>query len=151
MLVQNFQTGLSRTNIQSFAFVFTFTFMHLSDAFIQSDLQYIPVIHFCQYMCFLGIEPTIFALLTQCSNHWATGTHFKLWIQNSNSALYCHHNSHFRIWNSRRHSEWCTTTASCCFWQQLLLWLFLTSRRCIYSTHANTKTLLGFTVPSSQL
>ncbi len=29
---------------------------------------------FCQYMCSLGIEPTTFALLTQCSNHWATGT-----------------------------------------------------------------------------
>ncbi len=28
---------------------------------------------FCQYMCSLGIEPTTFALLTQCSNHWATG------------------------------------------------------------------------------
>ncbi len=28
---------------------------------------------FC--MCSLGIEPTTFALLTQCSNHWATGTH----------------------------------------------------------------------------
>ncbi len=25
-------------------------------------------------MCSLGIEPTTFALLTQCSNHWATGT-----------------------------------------------------------------------------
>ncbi len=24
-------------------------------------------------MCSLGIEPTTFALLTQCSNHWATG------------------------------------------------------------------------------
>ncbi len=30
---------------------------------------------FCQYMCSLGIEPTTFALLTQCSNHWATGTY----------------------------------------------------------------------------
>ncbi len=30
---------------------------------------------FCQYMCSLGIKPTTFALLTQCSNHWATGTH----------------------------------------------------------------------------
>ncbi len=48
--------------------------MHLADAFIQSDLL-IQVIHFfCQYMCSLGIEPTTFALLTQCSNHWATGT-----------------------------------------------------------------------------
>ncbi len=54
----------------------TFTFMHLADAFIQSDLQCIQVIHFfCQYMCSLGIEPTTFVLLLkQCSNHWATGT-----------------------------------------------------------------------------
>ncbi len=33
--------------------------MHLADAFIQSDLQYIQVIHFyCLYVCSLGIEPT---------------------------------------------------------------------------------------------
>ncbi len=45
-----------------------FTFMHLADAFIQSDLQCIQAIHFfCKYVCSLGIEPTIFALLTQCS------------------------------------------------------------------------------------
>ncbi len=32
--------------------VFTFTFMHLADAFIQSDLQYIQAIHlYCQYVC----------------------------------------------------------------------------------------------------
>ncbi len=42
--------------------------MHLADAFIQSDLQNIQAIHlYCQYVCFLGIEPTTFALLTQCS------------------------------------------------------------------------------------
>ncbi len=42
--------------------------MHLADAFIQSDLQYIQVIHFfCQYMCSLGIEPTTFVLITQYS------------------------------------------------------------------------------------
>ncbi len=35
--------------------------MHLADAFIQSNLQYIQVIKmFCQYMCSLGIEPTTF-------------------------------------------------------------------------------------------
>ncbi len=28
--------------------------------------------YFCQYMCSLGIKPTTFALLTQCSNHWPT-------------------------------------------------------------------------------
>ncbi len=41
--------------------------MHLADAFIQSRLYF-----FCQYVCSLGIEPTIF-----CANamlyHWATG------------------------------------------------------------------------------
>ncbi len=41
-----------------------FTFMHLADAFIQSDVQWI---HFCQYVCSLGIEPTTFSVLTQCS------------------------------------------------------------------------------------
>ncbi len=51
---------------------FTFTFIHLADAFIQSNLQYIQVIiFFCQYVCSLGIKPTSFALLTQCST---TGT-----------------------------------------------------------------------------
>ncbi len=58
--------------------------LHLADAFIQSDLQsysltdymdYIQSIHFKFFvsMCSLGIEPKTFALLTQCSNHWATG------------------------------------------------------------------------------
>ncbi len=35
--------------------------------------------YFCQYMCSLGIEPTTFALLTQCSNHWATGINGNIW------------------------------------------------------------------------
>ncbi len=41
-----------------------FTFMYLADTFIQSDLfrLYIFV-----SMCSLGIEPTTFALLMQCS------------------------------------------------------------------------------------
>ncbi len=42
--------------------------LHLPDAFIQSDLQCIQAIHlYCQFVCSLGIEPTTFALLTQCS------------------------------------------------------------------------------------
>ncbi len=40
--------------------------MHLVDDFIQSDLQCIQAIHFVS-MCSLGIEPTTFALLKQCS------------------------------------------------------------------------------------
>ncbi len=36
------------------------TILHLSDAFIQNNF-------FCQYVCSLGIEPTTFELLMQCS------------------------------------------------------------------------------------
>ncbi len=51
----------------------TFTFMHLVDAFTQSDLQCIQAIAFCQYVCSLGIEPTTFcaanAMLTEPQEH----------------------------------------------------------------------------------
>ncbi len=47
--------------------VCTFTFMHLADAFLQSDLVHSGYTYFCQYMCSLGIEPITFALLKQCS------------------------------------------------------------------------------------
>ncbi len=41
--------------------VYTFIFMHLSHAFIQSDLQCIQAIHVLSvYVCSLGIEPTTF-------------------------------------------------------------------------------------------
>ncbi len=48
--------------------------MNLADTFIKSNLQCIQAIHFVS-MCSLGIEPTTFALLTQCSTtepqeHW---------------------------------------------------------------------------------
>ncbi len=48
---------------------FTFTFMHLADAFIQSDLHCIQVTvsTFDQLLLSLGIEPMILALLTPCS------------------------------------------------------------------------------------
>ncbi len=51
-----------------------FTFMHLVDAFIQSDLQCIQAIHFYQYVCSLGIEPTTFCAANAMLYHWATGT-----------------------------------------------------------------------------
>ncbi len=35
-------------------FIFTFTFMHLADAFIQSDLQCIQAIHFLSVCVFPG-------------------------------------------------------------------------------------------------
>ncbi len=52
-----------------FALTFTFTFMHLADAFIQSDLHCIQVTvsTFYQLLLSLGIEPMILALLTPCS------------------------------------------------------------------------------------
>ncbi len=48
--------------------------MHLADAFIQSDLQYIQVIHFYQYVCSLGIEPMTLCAANAMLYHWATGT-----------------------------------------------------------------------------
>ncbi len=54
---------------------FSFTFMHLADAFIQSDLQCIQAIHvFYQYVCSLGIEPMTFGTANAMLYHWATGT-----------------------------------------------------------------------------
>ncbi len=50
----------------------TFTFMHLADAFIQSDLHCIQVTVY-QLLLSLGIEPMILALLAPCSTIWATG------------------------------------------------------------------------------
>ncbi len=44
------------------------TFMHLADAFIKSELQYIQAIHFFISMCVpWELNPQPFALLTQCS------------------------------------------------------------------------------------
>ncbi len=56
-------------------YLFTFTFMHLADAFIQSDLLCIQVtvFTFYQLLLSLGIEPMILALLAPCSTIWATG------------------------------------------------------------------------------
>ncbi len=56
-------------------FTFTFTFMHLADAFIQSNLHCIQVTvsTFYQLLLSLGIEPMILALLAPCSTSWATG------------------------------------------------------------------------------
>ncbi len=51
--------------------------MHLADAFIQSDLQYIQVIHFHEYVCSLGIEPTTFCAANAMLYHWATQEHLQ--------------------------------------------------------------------------
>ncbi len=60
--------------------ILTFTFMHLADAFIQSDLHCIQVTVFFLQFCYqlllsLGFEPMILALLAPCSTSWATGKH----------------------------------------------------------------------------
>ncbi len=99
-----------------FVWFFTFTFMHLADAFIQSDLQCIQAIHlYCQYVCSLGIEPTTFALLTQCSNHWATGTFlYLLWgnILFTSSLLTCIRHVHHLTLHIVNCSQICRATTS---------------------------------------
>ncbi len=62
-------------NVFGIVFTFTFTFMHLADTFIQSNLHCIQVTvsTFYQLLLSLGIKPMISALLTPCSTSWATG------------------------------------------------------------------------------
>ncbi len=51
------------------------TFMHLADAFFQSDLVHTGYTFFFVSMCVpWESNPQCTTLLTQCSNHWATGT-----------------------------------------------------------------------------
>ncbi len=60
------------------SYIYIFIFMHLADAFIQSDLHCIQVTVFTFYqpLLSLGIEPMILALLAPCSTIWATGKPF---------------------------------------------------------------------------
>ncbi len=64
---------------------FTFTFMHLADAFIQSDLHCIQVtvffFTFYQLLLSLGIEPMILVLLAPCFTIWATGKLYRMLVQ----------------------------------------------------------------------
>ncbi len=49
-------------------YIYIYAFMHLADAFIQSDLQCIQAIHLFVSMCVpWELNPQPFALLTQCS------------------------------------------------------------------------------------
>ncbi len=45
-----------------------FTFTHLADAFIQSNIQRIQAIHFLSVCVPCNLNPEPFALLTQCSS-----------------------------------------------------------------------------------
>ncbi len=63
-------------------YILHFTFMHLADAFIQSDLHCIQVTvsTFYQLLLSLGIEPMILALLAPCSTSWATGKLYGVFV-----------------------------------------------------------------------
>ncbi len=65
---------------------FQLPYLHLADAFIQSDLQCIQATHFDQYVCSLGIEPTTFCVANAMRYHWATWTHsyMQIWTALSN-------------------------------------------------------------------
>ncbi len=54
-------------------YIYIYTF---SRRFYPKRLQ---VIHFCQYVCSLGIEPTTFCAVNTMLYHWATGTFNDIW------------------------------------------------------------------------
>ncbi len=60
----------------------TFTFMHLADAFIQSDLQCIRAIHFVSMCVPWELNPQPYLLLMQCSTTQPQEHHFRV-------AFYC--------------------------------------------------------------
>ncbi len=53
--------------IMSMKVLFTFTFTFIRRFYPKRLTVHSGYTYFCQYMCSLGIEPTTFALLTQCS------------------------------------------------------------------------------------
>ncbi len=55
--------------------LFTFTFMHLAEAFIQSDSQWIQVINFLSVCVFHGYRTHNLCAANAMLYHWATGTH----------------------------------------------------------------------------
>ncbi len=66
LLCEHLRSEILQKNVR-LAFTFIFTFMHLADAFIQSNLQCIQAIHFFNTCVHWELNPQPFALLTQCS------------------------------------------------------------------------------------
>ncbi len=63
-----------KADIKDEKLLFTFTFMHLADAFIQSDLQCIQVIHLLSVCVFPGNWTHNLSAANAVLCHWATGT-----------------------------------------------------------------------------
>ncbi len=58
--------------VESYTHTYTYIY-NLADAFIQSNLQCIQIIHFFyHYVCSFGIEPTTFCTVNAMLYHWAT-------------------------------------------------------------------------------
>ncbi len=87
---------------------FPFTFVHLADAFIQSDLQCIHVIHFHQYVCSLGIEPTTFGTAEAMLYHWAIQEHLS-------------HNYKKSVRIARKNSQLTILFYLCQWWKQAFI------------------------------
>ncbi len=60
--------------------IYIFTFMHLADAFIQSNLQCIQAIHALSVHVFPGNWTHNLCTANTMLYHWATGTHIYIYI-----------------------------------------------------------------------
>ncbi len=106
-------------------------YLHLSDAFIQSDLHCIQVqgcffffkfFTFDQLLLSLGIEPMILALLAPCSTIWATGklTIFLLHVKPHfyfdrlpwSFCVYTVYDASFLNWNGKILMKWLSQPVS---------------------------------------
>ncbi len=76
------------------------TFMHLADAFIQSDLQCIQAIHFLSVYVFPGNQTHNVCAANAMLYHWATGT-VQIRLHSGDAfSLWCHLNSESALRNS---------------------------------------------------
>ncbi len=75
---------------------FTFTFMHLADAFIQSDLQWTHSINFLSVCVFPGNRTHNLCAANEMLYHWATGTLVLLYTQSALQSF--HHQCAASTW-----------------------------------------------------
>ncbi len=115
---------------------------------------------FCQYMCSLGIEPTTFALLTQCSttepqehmHHVSTCIMFKFYSQNRKQWLFASVSQHLMcmccrwswpwLLSADGFQTWGKRTVSCDLLGESLITVWMMSGDFIFLSSSDRKQLL---------
>ncbi len=97
--INNFKTFYTfNVNYNLYIYIYAFSRCFYPKRFIvQSGYTYF----FCGYVCSLGIEPTTFALLTQCSNHPDMNTTKLKKLLNKQTEIF------LERWSKNKNIKWC--------------------------------------------